>query len=62
MSENPVIWAPSDERLQASHMYRFMSEHAFDNYEDLFQWSIRDSAAFWEALVDYSGVDFIAPL
>ncbi len=61
MSENPVIWAPSDERLQASHMYRFMSEHGFDHYEDLFQWSIRDSAAFWEALVDYSGVDFIAP-
>jgi len=59
MPENPVIWAPSDKRLQASHMYRFMSEHAFENYADLFEWSIQDSAAFWEALAAFSGVDFV---
>jgi acetoacetyl-CoA synthetase len=40
-------------------MYRFMSEHAFENYADLFEWSIQDSAAFWEALAGYSGVDFV---
>ena len=42
-------------------MYRFMSDLAFDNYADLFDWSIQDSAAFWEALAGYSGVDFIVP-
>ena len=61
MSENPVIWAPSDERKQASHMYRFMSGMSFGNYADLHQWSVRDPAAFWEALVDYTGVAFTTP-
>ena len=61
MPENPVIWAPSDERKQASHMYRFMSEHSFANYDDLFEWSIGDSAAFWEALVDFCAINFIEP-
>ena len=61
MSENPVIWAPSDKRKQASHMYRFMSEHAFANYDDLFEWSVRDSAAFWEALVVFCDVEFTVP-
>ena len=42
-------------------MYRFMSELAFENYADLFDWSIQDSAAFWEALAGYSGVEFIVP-
>ncbi len=61
MPENPVIWSPSDERKQASHMYRFMSENSFANYDDLFEWSIGDPAAFWDALVDYTGVEFTTP-
>jgi acetoacetyl-CoA synthetase len=58
MSENPVLWAPSAEKQRSSHMHRFMSARSFDNFDELYSWSISDPAAFWEALVDYCGVDF----
>jgi len=61
MSENPVIWAPNDTRIQASHMHRFMSGASFENYQDLHQWSVQDPAAFWDALVDYTGITFTTP-
>ena len=61
MAENPVLWAPGVERKQASHMYRFMETQSFDNYDDLYQWSIDESAAFWDALSDYCSVNFTSP-
>ena len=39
-------------------MYRFMLEQSFDSFDDLYQWSITDSAAFWEALCAYCQVNF----
>jgi len=42
-------------------MYRFMREQGFDNYEDLFDWSITDLAAFWNAVCDFCGVQFDVP-
>ena len=42
-------------------MYRFMREQGFDNYDDLFDWSITDLAAFWNAVCDFCGVQFDAP-
>ena len=42
-------------------MYRFMRRQGFDRYEDLYQWSIDDSAAFWEALCEFCNVLFDKP-
>ncbi len=61
MAENPVLWAPGAERQQASHMYRFMAKQSFGNYDELYQWSIDESAAFWQALHEYCGVAFTSP-
>jgi len=61
MSENPVLWTPSAARAEASAMYRFMQQQGFDNYADLYQWSIDESAAFWEALCTFCDVRFDKP-
>jgi len=61
MPENPILWKPRDAYRQATAMYRFMREQGFDCYEDLYKWSIEDSAAFWEALCSFCDVHFDAP-
>ncbi|MDA0705577.1 MAG: acetoacetate--CoA ligase [Proteobacteria bacterium] len=50
MSENPIIWRPGNDRVRASAMYRFMRQQGFDDYTDLYQWSITDLAGFWRAV------------
>ena len=37
-------------------MHHFMRKHGFDNYDDLYQWSIDESAVFWESLCEFCGV------
>ena len=61
MSENPILWKPSDERAEASAMHRFMRQQGFDRYEGLYRWSIEESAAFWEALCEFCDVHFDTP-
>jgi len=38
-----------------------MRKHDFDSYNDLYQWSIDDSAAFWESLCEFCDVRFDTP-
>jgi acetoacetyl-CoA synthetase len=60
MSE--LLWRPSEERKKCTEMYHFMqhvnARHGkhFATYDDLYQWSIEDSPAFWAALWDYGNV------
>jgi acetoacetyl-CoA synthetase len=61
MSENPILWQPSEERAQASSMYRFMREQGHQKYADLYRWSIEESPAFWEALCSFCDVQFDTP-
>jgi acetoacetyl-CoA synthetase len=42
-------------------MYRFMRQQQFDDYESLYQWSIDDSAAFWQALCAFCDIRFATP-
>ena len=58
MTENPIIWTPGKKRQQSSAMHRFMSGNGFDNYDDLYQWSIEESASFWESLCEFCGIEF----
>jgi hypothetical protein len=53
MSNNPILWQASPEQAQASAMYQFMRKHDFDNYDDLHQWSVNESGAFWESLCEF---------
>jgi len=58
VSENPIIWRPDPESLKQTAMYRFMKERSFDSYDRFYQWSIDDTAGFWQALCDFCEVDF----
>ena len=59
---HPIVWQPSAERVSASQMGAFMryaadtSGHGFADYEQLWQWSIDDRAAFWSTLWRFTGV------
>ena len=58
MPENPVLWQPSKDRVQATSMHRFMQATGQDDYASLYAWSIDDSPAFWEALCEFCDVRF----
>ncbi len=58
MTENPIIWQPDHVRMKKTAMYRFMKDQSFDSYDDLYQWSIDNTADFWQALCDFCDVRF----
>ena len=56
------LWQPSAERIQNTHLYRFMNgvneKHALSctAYEDLYQWSIQNIPDFWAAIWDFTDI------
>ena len=61
MTGNPILWRPDTTRIEASMMYRFMRQHGFDSYDELYAWSIDEPAAFWESVCEFFDVRFDAP-
>jgi acetoacetyl-CoA synthetase len=61
MKPNPIIWQPSPERASSSAMHRFMMTTGHEHYPSLYQWSIDQSPAFWEALCAFCDVEFETP-
>jgi acetoacetyl-CoA synthetase len=59
------IWRPSDQRIAATHMRRFIERVrprlADDGYAALHRWSVEQPEAFWPALADFAGVRFSSP-
>ncbi len=51
-----ILWEPSPERANSTHLAGFMKRHGFDNYDDLWRWSIEDRPAFWQAVWDDGNV------
>ena len=39
-------------------MYRFMRLQGFENYHELYDWSINQRSLFWEAIVDFCDIQF----
>lgn len=39
-------------------MYQFMTAQGFDNFDDLYQWSLTNTPEFWQALCDFSNIEF----
>ncbi|HET9694218.1 MAG TPA: acetoacetate--CoA ligase [Steroidobacteraceae bacterium] len=61
MNETTPIWRPSPEGIAQANLTRFHTYAAQrgaprGDYAALWQWSVDDPAAFWDALFDYSGV------
>ncbi|HLY83368.1 MAG TPA: acetyl-coenzyme A synthetase N-terminal domain-containing protein, partial [Acidimicrobiales bacterium] len=57
-----VLWAPPEDVRAGTRMGQFMDwveEHrdlSFDNYDDLWRWSVDDLSGFWSAVWEYFGV------
>ena len=66
-NEGEMIWRPSEERVQAENMSRYMTwlkiekGITVENYEDLWKWSVENLEAFWESIVQYGNVIFNTP-
>ena len=65
MSE--LLWQPSEEQIKSSNMYRFMTlinerySTDFDNYDDLYQWSVDNIAEFWKQMWDFGSIKASGP-
>ncbi|HEX6153214.1 MAG TPA: AMP-binding protein, partial [Solirubrobacterales bacterium] len=57
-----LLWEPSNELVERSRLVEFMRwlkrerGLAFDGYPELWQWSVDDLDAFWDAIWDFFGV------
>ncbi len=57
-----LLWAPTPDRVASANVTAFMGwlkktrGLAFTSYPDLWQWSVTETDAFWQAVWDYSGV------
>jgi acetoacetyl-CoA synthetase len=61
VNDNPIIWSPDSSRARTTAMFRFMRQAGFDDYESLYQWSVDDAPAFWEAVCDFCDIRFARP-
>ena len=56
------LWSPSPERVAEANLTRFMqvagtrAGRTFAGYDELWQWSVDQRAAFWDTLWDFCGV------
>jgi acetoacetyl-CoA synthetase len=57
-----LLWAPTPERAAGANMTAFMAwlketrGLEFASYPDLWQWSVTETDAFWQAIWDYNGI------
>ncbi|MEE9448843.1 MAG: acetoacetate--CoA ligase [Ignavibacteriaceae bacterium] len=63
MAENKKpLWIPSQERIENSNIHSYMKyiqeeyDLSFDNYQKLYNWSVKEIEKFWESLWRYSGL------
>lgn len=70
-SHGSVLWAPTQEQIEGSEMFRFARaiapKHGYTSssegvdYHDLWRWSVRDVPSFHAALWDYLDIRHSAP-
>ena len=68
IKEGDLLWTPSRERVERSHLAAFMRwlkrerQLAFADYGALWQWSVADIDAFWRAVWDYFDLHSSTPV
>jgi acetoacetyl-CoA synthetase len=57
------IWTPPAARIESANLTRFAAALGFapPDYAALWRWSVDQRAAFWQAVVDFCGVQMSAP-
>ena len=67
MTEPEVLWTPSAQWIERAQITRYQQwlERSrglrFDNYEQLWQWSVNEVEAFWASIVEFFDVRFEVP-
>jgi acetoacetyl-CoA synthetase len=62
MQENALLWQPDPDHARTTLMNQFIAAaqkltgRSFENYEQLWQWSIDDREAFWRLIWNFCGV------
>ncbi|MBU2499636.1 MAG: AMP-binding protein, partial [Proteobacteria bacterium] len=62
-----MLWKPTEERIRASNMYRFMTfvnethKKNFTEYEGLYQWSVDNIPDFWAAMWEFADIKASKP-
>jgi acetoacetyl-CoA synthetase len=62
-----LLWAPSEERVKQSNMYRFMQSvnrkygKRFSEYEGLYEWSVENIPEFWATMWDFAEIKASKP-
>jgi acetoacetyl-CoA synthetase len=65
ISEHPnILWEPSKKDIENSHIHHYMDwlrstyQIDFSSYDDLWEWSIAETATFWKTIAEYFEVIF----
>jgi acetoacetyl-CoA synthetase len=67
VNEGDLLWTPSRERVEKSNVTAFMRwlekerGRTFASFQELWQWSVDDLEAFWQAIWDYFQVQSSTP-
>ena len=62
-----MLWKPTEERIRASNMYRFMTfvnkrhKKNFKEYSDLYQWSVDHISDFWADMWEFADIKASKP-
>ena len=58
MSGSEILWEPSPERIERTHVSRFLQQApgTLRNYTELWQWSVSDLEGFWRSVWDFGDV------
>jgi acetyl-CoA synthetase len=56
-----IVWRPTPETIQASHLTKFMQQHGIGDYAALMRRSTEDVAWFTQAVLDYLDIRFFEP-
>jgi acetoacetyl-CoA synthetase len=67
MTDLPVMWTPSPERVQRANLTQYMGwlkerqGLAFEDYEALWRWSVTELEPFWASIWEHFGVQASQP-
>ena len=50
IAEGDLLWEPSERVRSSARVARFTAERGFGSYDELWQWSVDDVDAFWDAV------------
>lgn len=67
MEDKDILWKPSERFINESNLKRYekwLEEHhglSFSSYREMWEWSVKDVAGFWESLWDYFEIIYHSP-